>query len=53
MAKKEKKSIKYQLWDTAGQTKMVHITKQFLHGAMGIMICYAVNDLASFQQCEW
>ena len=51
--KLKKRPIKYQLWDTAGQQKLIHITKQFIRGSRGMIITYAVDDLESFQNCGY
>lgn len=42
--------VKYlvQLWDTAGQERFTNITPSYYRSAMGILLCYSVEDRESF-----
>jgi len=42
------KSVKLQIWDTAGQEKFRTITSSYYRGAHGIIIAYDITDEASF-----
>jgi len=37
-----------QLWDTAGQERFANITPSYYRSAMGILLCYSVEDRESF-----
>ena len=39
-----RKTIKLQIWDTAGQEKFKTITQTYYRGAMGIVLAYAINE---------
>lgn len=44
--------VKLQIWDTAGQERFKTITQTYYRGAMGIVLAYAVDDRASFNDIE-
>ena len=41
-----------QIWDTAGQERFKTITQTYYKGAMGIILTYAIDDRASFNDIE-
>lgn len=45
----DKKIIKLNMWDTAGQDRFKTITSTFYRGAHGVMIVFDVTDMESFQ----
>jgi len=48
------KSVKLQIWDTAGQEKFRTITSSYYRGAHGIIVCYDITDGASFNHVrDW
>lgn len=46
------KIVKLQLWDTAGQERFRCITNVYYRGAHGVMLCYDITDMQSFDQLE-
>ena len=48
----ENKSIKFQIWDTAGQDRFRTITSSYYKGADGIIMVYDVSDPKSFEDIE-
>lgn len=38
------KKVLVQLWDTAGQERFRNITPSYYRSAMGIILCYSVED---------
>ncbi|CAD8052832.1 unnamed protein product [Paramecium sonneborni] len=46
------KTIKAQVWDTAGQEKFRAITHAYYRGAVGAMICYDITKEQSFLNVE-
>ncbi|CAK85086.1 unnamed protein product (macronuclear) [Paramecium tetraurelia] len=46
------KTIKAQVWDTAGQEKFRAITYGYYRGALGAMICYDITKEQSFLNVE-
>ena len=43
------KIVKLQVWDTAGQERFRSITSAYYRGANAMIICYAINDIESFE----
>lgn len=46
------KSIEYQLWDTAGQEIYRNIVPIYFKGAVGAIVCFAMNDPESFKSLQ-
>ena len=46
------KSIKFQIWDTAGQDRFRTITSSYYKGANGIIMVYDISDPKSFEDIE-
>jgi len=42
------KSIKFQIWDTAGQDRFRTITSSYYRGSQGTIICYDITDRNTF-----
>ncbi|XP_060063031.1 uncharacterized protein LOC132543533 [Ylistrum balloti] len=50
----EGKTVRLQIWDTAGQDRFKTITSSFYRGAHGIMLVYDVTDMQSFRHVrDW
>jgi len=48
------KTIKVQVWDTAGQEKFRALTSSYYRGSMGIFVVYDIADESSFQSLnQW
>jgi GTPase SAR1 family protein len=43
------KTIKFQMWDTAGQEKYRALSRQYYEGATGIILVFDVTDRLSFE----
>ena len=52
MTLKNKKNIKLQIWDTAGQDRFRAITKNHYKGANGIILIYDVTNLQTFENVK-
>ena len=52
MTLKNKKNIKLQIWDTAGQDRFRAITKNYYKGANGIILIYDVTNLQTFENVK-
>ena len=48
----EDKTVRLQIWDTAGQEKFRSIVQTYYKGAMGIILVYSINDRRSFENIE-
>ena len=48
----EDKSIRLQIWDTAGQDRFRSITKNLYKGASGIMLIYDITNRKSFDNVK-
>ena len=46
----QEKKYKLQIWDTAGQERFKSLTGSFYKGSDGILVCFALDDIKSF---EW
>ena len=50
----EGKTVKLQVWDTAGQDRFKTITTSYYRGAHGVAVVYDITDRDSFQKVsEW
>ena len=47
-----KKKIKVQIWDTAGQDRFLAITKNYYRGANGILLVFDVTSNSSFEHIK-
>ena len=52
MTLKNKKNIKLQIWDAAGQDRFRAITKNYYKGANGIILIYDVTNLQTFENVK-
>ena len=52
MTLKNNKSIKLQIWDTAGQDRFRAITKNYYKGANGIILIYDVTNKQTFENVK-
>jgi Ras-related protein Rab-8A len=48
----DEKKIKIQIWDTTGQERYQAYNRSYYKGAMGIILCYSVDDKNSFLNFE-
>ena len=48
----KKKSIKIQIWDTAGHEAFQSITRTYYRGAVGALLVYDITNKQTFQHCE-
>lgn len=46
------KSIKLQIWDTAGQDRFRSITQSYFKGSQGVMLVYDVTSMDSFNSVK-
>ncbi len=47
-----KKKLKVQIWDTAGQDRFLAITKNYYRGANGILLVFDVTSNSSFEHIK-
>ena len=52
MKLKSGKSVKLQIWDTAGQDRFRAITKNYYKGANGIIVIYDVTNIKSYENVK-
>ena len=52
MTLKNKKNIKLQIWDTAGQDRFRAIKKNYYKGANGIILIYDVTNLQTYENVK-
>ena len=52
MTLKNKKNIKLQIWDTAGQDRFRAITKNYYKGANGIILIYDVTNMQTYENVK-
>ena len=48
----ERRAVKLQIWDTAGQEKYRGMTIAYYKGAHGVMIVYDISDRTSFENVQ-
>ena len=48
----DRKFVKLQIWDTAGQEKYRYIASNYYNGATGIILCYSITELDSFKNVK-
>ena len=49
---KSKKTVKLQIWDTAGQEKYISVNKSLFLKVQGILLFYSVTDRESFEDIK-
>lgn len=47
------KSIRVQIWDTAGQVRFRQQCESYFKGAVGIILVYDVTDAKSYENIEY
>ena len=52
MTLKNGKTVKLQIWDTAGQDRFRSITKNYYKGAHGIIVIYDITSFATFDNVK-
>lgn len=54
IVKRDNKTIKFAIWDTAGQQNYRSITANFLKGTAGIFLCFDLSKMDTFMALrEW
>jgi Ras-related protein Rab-1A len=46
------KTIKFQIWDTAGQDRFRTLTSSYYRGSNAILICYDISDINTFNNID-
>ena len=46
------KTVKLQIWDTAGQDRFKTITRAYYRGANGVILCYDVTNANSYYRLQ-
>ncbi len=49
----EGKRAKLQIWDTCGQERFRAISRAHYRNAMGVLLCYAIDNRESFEKIEY
>ncbi len=49
----EGKRVKLQIWDTCGQERFRAISRYHYRNAMGVLLCYAIDNRESFEKIEY
>ena len=49
----DEKKVKLQIWDAARNQRFPAITKTYYRAALGIILCYAINNRESFEKIEF
>ena len=49
---KSKKTVKLQIWDTAGQEKYMSVNKNLFFKVQGILLFYSITDRESFEHIK-
>ena len=47
------KTVKIQIWDTAGQDRFRQLGESYYRGAAGIILVYDVTDIKSFENIDY
>ena len=48
----DKKTVKLQIWDTAGDDKLKNLTKQYFQGASAAVVVYDVTNKESLDTAQ-
>ena len=52
MLKVEDRTLKLQIWDTAGQENFKSVTKVFYRNTHAVLLCYSISSRESFANLE-
>ena len=47
------KSVRIQIWDTAGQDRFRYVGESYYRGAVGIILVYDVTDTKSYENIDY